>query len=154
MPPKNPTTRREIAAGGVVFQRAPEGLRVALAERTDWRTQQPTTCLPKGHPEEGENLAAAALREVREETGLEARILAALQPTDYAFEHPRGFRVEKRVHFFLMEYVAGTPAPADGEMERVYWCPPESAAHRLSFASERAALAEACRLYAEHTSRL
>ena len=49
----------------------------------------------------------------------------------------------KQVHFFLMEWLEGVPAPRDGEMEQVYWCPLERAAGELTFETERVALARA-----------
>ena len=45
--------------------------------------------------------------------------------------------ISKQVQFFLMEHVGGDPRPADGEMERVRWCPIGEALRRLSFETER-----------------
>ncbi len=138
--------KRKIASGGVVFRRAAGGIEVVLGERSDWRTGAEQVRLPKGHLKAGESLEQAAVREVGEETGLRARVLEAVGESSQSFEHgePRR-RVEKRVHYFLMEHVSGEPEPRDGEMRRVYWCPIDEAARRLTFDSERRAVEEARR---------
>ena len=48
-----------------------------------------------------------------------------------------GVEVAKVVHFFLMEAASRDPLPLDGEMQRVYWCPIEQAAARLTFETEQ-----------------
>ena len=122
------------------------GVRADEGECRDWRTGAEQVRLPKGHPDAGESLEQAALREVSEETGLTARVVAPMGDASYSYEHgePRR-RVEKRVHYFLMEHVSGEPHARDGEMQRVYWCPIEEAARRLSFDNERRAVEEASR---------
>jgi ADP-ribose pyrophosphatase YjhB (NUDIX family) len=79
---------------------------------------------------------------VREETGFSARLTAPLGSVAYAYREGDA-RVEKRVHFFLMEFAEGEPQEPDGELERVYWCPIARAAERLSFDTEREALERA-----------
>jgi 8-oxo-dGTP pyrophosphatase MutT (NUDIX family) len=134
----------ETSAGGVVVRRGRAGAEVALAAQRDRNTGAPTVRLPKGHPEPGESLEEAALREVREEVGLGAVVLARLRDVTYHYRDVRrGRLVAKRVHFFLMRHTAGDGAPADGEMEHVFWCPLEAAEARLSFETEREVVAEA-----------
>ena len=79
---------------------------------------------------------------MREETGLHARVTAPLGSVAYAY-HEGAARVEKRVHFFLMELAGGDTREPDGELERVYWCPIARAAKRLSFETEREVLERA-----------
>ena len=138
--------QHETSSGGVVFRRAAGRFEAVIGECRDWRTGAEQVRLPKGHPDAGESLEQAALREVSEETGLTARVVAPLGDASYSYEHgePRR-RVEKRVHYFLMEHVSGEPEPRDGEMQRVYWCPIEEAVGRLTFDSERQAMQEALR---------
>jgi 8-oxo-dGTP pyrophosphatase MutT (NUDIX family) len=133
------------AAGGVVFRRGPTGpIEIVIAEQRDWRTGERTVRLPKGHVDPGETPEQTALREVREEAGVEARIVTSLGEVSYVFFHPkRGQEVDKRVHFFLMEHRSGEPAAADGEMERVFWCEIAEAGARLRFETERDVVARA-----------
>ena len=134
----------EISAGGVVTRPGPLGLQVLVAEQRDRHTGDLNLRLPKGHPEPGESLEQAALREVAEEVGVEARILQSLTPVRYAFWHEAlGRRVSKVVHYFAMAWVAGEARPLDGEMLRTLWCGAEEAESRLSFESERLVVREA-----------
>lgn len=116
-------------------------LEVALGEQRDRLTGERGVRLPKGHLDPGETPEQAALREVAEETGLEARLVAPLGSVSYRYREGAG-EVDKHVHFFLMEWVGGEPA-GDGELDRVFWCPLESAERELRFATERAVLARA-----------
>lgn len=137
----------ERSAGGVVVRRGAEALEVALAEQHDRNRRERTVRLPKGHLEPGESDEAAALREVEEETGLRARVLARLTDVTYRYHEREDDRwVDKRVVFFLMAYEGGDPRPADGEMDRVYWTPLEDAAACLAFETERQVVGEALAL--------
>ena len=74
MPPKQrKQSRSETCAGGVVYRLTDAGVEVALAEERDRITGVGNTRLAKGHVEAGETPEAAALRDVREEIGIEAR---------------------------------------------------------------------------------
>ena len=137
--------RRETSAGGVVYRQTGEtggGIEVALAVQVDRLTGERTRRLPKGKPEGDETPEQTALREVSEETGLTAKVVESLGCVDYVYREEGG-DVAKQVHFFLMEWLEGVPAPRDGEMEQVYWCPMERAAGELTFETERVALARA-----------
>jgi 8-oxo-dGTP pyrophosphatase MutT (NUDIX family) len=94
--------------------------------------------LPKGAQEPGESVEQAALREVREETGLEAEFLGPLDTIDYWFVWaPEQTRYHKFVHYFLMRAVGGDFAGHDHEMEDADWFEPAQARRRMSFANER-----------------
>lgn len=118
---------------------------VALGEQLDRLTGDRNTRLPKGKPDAGETLEQTALREVREETGLEARVAAPLGSVSYTYVEGAD-RVSKQVHFFLMEHAGGDPAARDGELERVLWCPIAAAAERLTYQPERDVVGRACEL--------
>lgn len=92
--------------------------------------------LPKGHPEAGETAEQAAIREVREETGVSAELIEPLGEVEYTYER-RGRRIAKRVAFFLFEYRSGDLADHDHEIEDARWMRLEDAAARLSYDGER-----------------
>jgi 8-oxo-dGTP diphosphatase len=102
---------------------------IATRGRTRWG-------LPKGAVNEGETPEAAALREVLEETGLEARIVRPLDTIEYFFRAGDTL-IQKRVDFYLMEYVSGELQPQLSEVDDVEWVELSSALQRASFDSER-----------------
>ena len=121
-----------------MLRQGPQGPEAIVATQRDRLSGASTLRLPKGRVEPGERLDEAARREVREEVGVEARVLRPLLELHYEYvDAPRGARVEKIVHFFLMEHVGGDPHPADDEMREVSWCALDEAATRLSFETER-----------------
>lgn len=134
-------TRREVSAGGVVFQRGEDGIEIALAARRTRRGQL-AWGLPKGGLDEGETLEEAAIREVREETGLEAEIEGSLGDIRYFYVW-EGVRVRKSVHFFLMRAVGGDVARHDHEMEDVRWFPLAEALEHAAYRGEREVLQRA-----------
>ena len=111
-------------------------VQVLLGEQRDRLSGEHNTRLPKGIVEPDETPERAALREVEEETGLAGRVVTPLGTVDYSYRE-QGVEVAKQVHFFLMELADAEPGPRDGELARVYWCPIEAAAERLSFETER-----------------
>jgi 8-oxo-dGTP diphosphatase len=118
----------KVAAGGLVERRMNGGVRLAIVRRTrygDW-------VLPKGKPDGNETLEETAVREVREETGCEARIVAGR----YAIEYFVG-RAVKVVTFFRMEYVTDGFAIDPSEIQDVVWVQPGEAIARLTYETER-----------------
>jgi 8-oxo-dGTP pyrophosphatase MutT (NUDIX family) len=98
--------------------------------------------LPKGHPEEGESPVDAALREVREEAGVDARLVEPLGDVRYWYTRD-GRRIAKVVSFFLLAYVSGEVDDHDFEVERASWMALEDAARDLTYAGEREMAARA-----------
>jgi len=132
----------ETAAGGVLFRRGHNGPEVVVGEQRDRLTGARTLRLPKGKVARRETLEQAALREVREETGLAGRIVAPLGRVDYTYGEA-GSAVAKTVHFFLMEWESGVAETPDGELERIAWVPIEAARQSLTYDTERAMLERA-----------
>jgi len=133
---KTPVTRRDVCAGGVVYRTVAAGVEIAVADESDRLTGAPNTRLAKGHVDTGETPEQAALREVREEIGIVARIVAPLGSVEYTFLE-RDTRIEKEVHFYLMQPTSDAFHDLDGEMDRMYWLPIEEAARRLTFDTEQ-----------------
>ena len=134
-------TRNEVSAGGVVYRRDGDDVEVALASRRTRRGEL-AWGLPKGLIEEGEPAETTALREVREETGLEAEIEAPLEKISYFYVW-EGVRIRKVVHFFLMRATGGDVSQHDDEMEEVRWFRLADAIDRASYKSEREVLERA-----------
>ena len=102
--------------------------------------------LPKGHVEAGEDLLTTALREVREETGLDGELVRKLGAITYTFEiRPDALRYTKTVHFYLLRYVRGSTDDHDDEVEQVAWVPIGEALKRLHYENERRVLRNAHR---------
>ncbi len=129
------TPKREVSAGGVVFRRLDAGIEIALTSRRT-RAGDLVWGLPKGRIDEGETTQQAALREVREESGLVAEIEAPLGRISYDYVWKRT-HVSKEVHFFLMRATGGDIEDHDDEMEEVRWFALEDALDSAAYDSER-----------------
>lgn len=101
-----------------------------------------TWSLPKGTPDGDETPEETALREVREETGLEVSILDSVGEIHYRFMRD-GRRIDKTVHYYLMEATGGELADHDHEFEEVRWFDLGEAEAIMSFPTERDILARA-----------
>jgi len=109
-------SRNELSAGGVVFRRINENFEVLICKAATYHRW----VLPKGLIGKGESVEQAALREVREEVGVTAHIVAPLETEKYIYTM-HGMRIFKTVHYFLMEYDSGDETQHDHEMEEVRW---------------------------------
>jgi 8-oxo-dGTP pyrophosphatase MutT (NUDIX family) len=139
-------TQHHYSAGGLVV-RAAEVLLIAPREGR-WQ-------LPKGHVEPGEGPADAAVREVREETGVFARLLAPLPSIDYTYDIEGRVRIHKRVDYFLMAYVEGSETDSDPrEVLAARWFSWDEALERLSFDNEREVVRTAYRMAADRAGAL
>lgn len=128
-------TVEETSAGGLVLDRSGPTLKAVIIARHDRRGRL-IWSLPKGHLEGDESPEQAALREVTEETGIEAAILAPLGVIDFWFL-TEDKRIHKTVHHFLMEAVGGELSDADLEVTAVEWVPLEVLPSRLAYSDER-----------------
>ncbi len=140
-------TVSETSAGGLVLDELSPGGRGALIGRYA-RNGAMKWAFPKGHIEEGESAEQAALREILEETGIEARVIAPLGTVDYWFV-AEGKRIHKTVHHFLLRAEGGHLHPADGEADDVAWVPMLDLPEKLSYHDERELLQRVPMLLAE-----
>jgi 8-oxo-dGTP pyrophosphatase MutT (NUDIX family) len=135
-------TVHRISSGGVVFRSAGATCEVALIRVA--RADGQAWTLPKGWVEKGEDLEQTAVREVREETGLQAKVLRKLGEITYEFyAKPERRRVLKTVHVFLLECLGGSIADHDDEVEEARWFPFDDAVKALTHKNERDMLEKA-----------
>lgn len=126
-------TREQTSAGGVVVRDA-GGLQVCLinpAGRRVWG-------LPKGGVEPGETYGETAVREVREETGIDASLDGELGTIDYWFySRESRTRIHKTVHYFLMRAGGGDVSDHDHEVSEARWLSVSDALDLMSYPNER-----------------
>jgi 8-oxo-dGTP pyrophosphatase MutT (NUDIX family) len=137
---EGPAVATVLAAGGVVLHTLDGVVHVLVVHRPaydDWS-------LPKGHVDDGESPEDAALREVAEETGVEARIARAAGTTEHEVVLVEG-RAMKRVHWYVMHPAHASADPSsrtpDTEVDRATWWPVHAALTDLTHAGERELLA-------------
>jgi 8-oxo-dGTP pyrophosphatase MutT (NUDIX family) len=131
-------TARATSAGGVVHRTVDGVIQILLVHRRSpvlW-------ALPKGTPDAGETLEETAIRETREETGVDVAIEASLGSIRYFFV--RGTtRFHKTVHFFLMRPIGGALELHDEEFDEVRWAPVEEGLALMNHATERSVVERA-----------
>jgi len=129
-------TLDQISAGGVAFRWAdsePEMVIVSVKPKLRWR-------LPKGIVDPGESPEVTAVREVKEEGGVETERLGLIETIEYWYrsvKNGKPVRFHKFVHFYLLEYRGGDVANHDHEVEEARWVSFDEAVDMLEFKSER-----------------
>src|SRR3954462_2939227 len=107
----------EFSAGGVVVR---EGECIVIFPTRRAADGRKVLALPKGHPDGRESAADAALREVREEAGVDARLVE--KRCDGRYWYMRGGRRIANVpSFFLLDHVSGRLDDHDHEVEQAEW---------------------------------
>lgn len=131
--------RKEFSAGGIVFNSEGKVLVTQHSQNHHWS-------FPKGLIDPGQTTEEAAIREVREEGGVEAEILdkVGYNKYVYTFEDEKIFKV---VTYFLMKYVSGSPEDHDWEVSEAGWYTVEDALSQLTFSQDKALLKKAVELY-------
>jgi 8-oxo-dGTP pyrophosphatase MutT (NUDIX family) len=146
---------REISSGGVVLRKRNEAWWMAAIEpageaappvaapKTSKRKAKPVLALPKGLVDPGEKPAETAVREVFEETGIVADLIAKLADIKYVYSRTwgDGQRVFKIVSFYLMSYRSGRINQIAPEMRvevaRATWILLEEAPKLLAYKGEK-----------------
>ena len=141
-----PRIKSLVSSGGVVYRQQNGSLETVLCGRSEpvrWS-------LAKGTPDPGETLEETALREVREETGLEVQLDSSLGSIEYWFSD-RGseVRYHKTVHFYLMVPVGGDTAQHDPEFDVVRWFPVDEALETMAYNNEADVLRRALAVITE-----
>lgn len=129
-------TVEQVSAGGAAFRINDGKIEFAIVAVNPSRRWQ----LPKGLVDDGETEEQAALREVREEAGIECETLEKIEKIEYwYFGNERGEKVRyhKFVHFFLMKYISGDTKDHDREVLEVRWTTPDEAIEMLAFDAEK-----------------
>ena len=129
-------TLDQVSAGGVAFRwrnSEPEIAIVLMKPKLRWQ-------LPKGIVDPGESPEATALREVREEAGIDTDLLHLIETIEYCYrstKYGKPVRFHKFVHFYLLEYKSGEVTDHDHEVEEARWVSLDTAIDMLAFKSER-----------------
>lgn len=135
-------TKTQVSAGGVIFRRRGRGIQVALISVGD----EPRWQLPKGLVGRSETPEETALREAREETGLECEFVAPIETVEYWYFSGTGaarVRFHKFVHFYLLRYLSGDVSDHDHEVNEARWLRLDEAARLLAFKGERSVVEKA-----------
>ena len=107
--------RTQVSAGGVPWQRNKKFLLIRRRDEGIW-------CFPKGKVDEEEDFKKTALREIKEETGLQGQIADYLGKVEYAFFRPEeNMNYHKTVHYYLVE-VKSRRIKLESEFEESLWC--------------------------------
>ena len=129
-------TLDQISAGGVAFRWQDSNLEVAIVSvKPKFRWQ-----LPKGIVDPGESPPITAVREVKEEAGIETDLIKLIETIEYWYrsvKNGKPVRFHKFVHFYLLEYKSGDVSNHDHEVEESRWVSVEDALQMLDFKSER-----------------
>jgi 8-oxo-dGTP diphosphatase len=123
------TEKRIEAAGGVVMRRGPEETEIVVVHRPrydDWS-------FPKGKLDPGETFEEAALREVREETGLICRLGPELAFAHYDDNKGR----PKLVRYWLMAVIEDPGFEPNDEVDELRWLTPDEATELLTYSRDR-----------------
>src|SRR3954470_16492848 len=140
---------REFSAGAVVLRRLRGEWHLAAIEprgrygEKGEKKKKQLLALPKGNIDHGEKPQDTALREVHEETGVEADPIAKLGDVKYVYNRSwsDGAKVFKVVSFYLFKYVSGKIGDIKEEMKRevahAMWLPLKDAPKKLSYKGER-----------------
>lgn len=137
----------QTSSGGVAFRQLDGRVEIALISVGS----EPRWQLPKGMVDPGETREFTAVREVREEAGIDTELLEPIDTIEYWFyagKAPNRLRIHKRVHFFLLRYCSGNPSDHDHEVNEARWVEMDEAARMLTYDTEKQVIHRAKELIA------
>jgi 8-oxo-dGTP diphosphatase len=138
----------QVSAGGVAYRKTGATIEVALisvGKENRWQ-------LPKGIVDPGETPEITAVREVREEAGLQTELLEQLEKIEYWYVGNKGgqrVRFHKFVYFYLLRYSSGNIQDHDWEVNEARWVEISQAQQLLAFKSEKLVVAKAANSIAQ-----
>lgn len=142
--------KREFSAGGIVLRLVPKKKGLAQDKFSKNKveilltqhSQNKSWGFPKGWIDSGETLEQAAIREVKEEGGVEAEIIEKVGDSKYVYTF-NGEKIFKLVTLYLMKYLSGDTKDHDFEMMDAGWFSPEDAIDKLTFPNDKVLLKKA-----------
>ncbi len=138
--------RFEFSAGGIVYKpvRQAQGkkeIKILVAQHS----QHHGWVFPKGligDHAPGEAKEETAIREVKEETGIEGEIEKELTPVEYWYSW-EGEKRKKTVYYYIMKFVGGNVNEHDHEMENIEWIDFDRVESKLTYPSDKKVWKEA-----------
>lgn len=127
--------KHEFSAGGIVYKHADGKTRILLCQHSYHKGW----VFPKGligDEDKNETKEETAVREVKEETGITAKIVKPLSKINYWYQF-QGEKRKKTVYYFIMEHTGGNTDIRDDEMQAVEWLPKDKVLSRLTYKGDR-----------------
>lgn len=139
--------KREFSAGGIVFKEKENGPKFLLIKNMAMRDpSQSYWGFPKGHLDKSESSKEAAIREVKEEVGLEVEVVDKIGQSSYMFQ-ANGEKIFKIVTMFLMKAKKEELTIQDLEIQEAKWVDSKEALNILSFPNDKKLLEKALNIY-------
>lgn len=128
--------KSELSAGGIVYRQTSQGLEWLITKHSQYQKW----AFPKGlvgDVDKNELMETAALREVAEEGGVQAKIIRKITtPSRYVYTF-NNQKITKTVWYFLMKYVSGDPANHDQEVSKAKFAPANEVLKTLNYENDR-----------------
>jgi 8-oxo-dGTP diphosphatase len=133
------TWKKETSAGGVVYKKNDNNVFILLIEPKSPNFGPPAGywTFPKGLVDEGEDVKVTAVREVREEGGVNAEVEQELGYIRYFRKSEAFGNAIKFVHFYLMKYVDGDPNDHDNEIANADWFELDDVLGKLKYSHDK-----------------
>lgn len=131
---KNTSKRKVVSAGGIVIWRYNNDIFVCVVKRRN----KGVWIIPRGRVEKNENMEETVIREIKEETGIEAKIIKKIGVINYSFYSPKDKVVyDKSVHFYLLKLENQLDFSPNEEIEERLWISLSNVKDILSYEAEK-----------------